>query len=141
MSTCEVKSLLFPPTRPFDSLTGDILTLIFKYLPWSSAYKKFCVRYFVIRLSHFVSTCYLFSWKRSSSGAGIAAGFQFSCVIRSSKHYVPRAHRLQEPATSRGVMMAAPRRGGTSLRRLRGTLTSKISAKAFPSSSYSGFKN
>lgn len=42
MSTCEVKSLLFPPTRPFDSLTGDILTLIFKYLPWSSEQEVLC---------------------------------------------------------------------------------------------------
>lgn len=81
MSMYEVESLLFPPTWPFDSLMGDILTPIFKYLPWSSTYKKFRVRYFVIRLSHFVSTCYLFSWKSSGSGEGVTAAFQFSSVI------------------------------------------------------------
>lgn len=95
MSMYEVKSLLFPPTRPCDSLTGDILTLIFKYLPWSSGYQKSCVRYFVIRLSHFVSAWHLLSCESSRRGEGVTAVFRFSSVTRWSKRCV--RHEPSDP--------------------------------------------
>lgn len=95
MSMYEVKSLLFPPTRPCDSLTGDILTLIFKYLPWSSGYQKSCVRYFVIRLRHFVSVWHPLSCESRSGGEGVTAVFRFSSVTRWSKRCV--RHEPSDP--------------------------------------------